>query len=154
MRTASTSTARIPRIAHPARAPADGKHAAWGKDLPQRHGCEDEGEGKDANQVPEVHRRRQQITRRPQARGLLVYRSSGPENLAHRAGQTPQPTFNEARRTPRSTAESGSARPEATATDNVPFSSPSGDRADNARAELRFLALSPHPAASAHRARG
>src|SRR5262245_57323678 len=154
MRTASTSTARIPRIAHPARAPADGKHAARGKDIPQRHGCEHEGEGKDANQVPEVHRRRQQIMRRPQARGLLVYRPNGPENLAHPAGQTPPTTLNEARRTPRPTADSGSARQGAPPTDNVPFSSPSGDRADNARAELRFLASRPHPAASAHRARG
>src|SRR5262249_24421359 len=98
-------------IARPARPPGDGKRAARGNDLPRRHGGEDEGEGTDANQVLEVHRRRQ-ITKRPRARGLLVYRPSGLENLAHGAGQTPHRRLNEVRRTPRSTAESGSARQE------------------------------------------
>src|SRR6516162_4430916 len=122
MRTASTSTARIPRFARPARPPADGKRAARGNDLPRRHGGEDEGEGADANQILEVHRP-WQITRTPQARGLLVYRPSGPESLAQGTRQTPHRRLNEARRTPRSTAESGAARQEAIATGNAPFPS-------------------------------
>src|SRR5262249_49134899 len=104
--------------------------------MPSVTEAKDEGEAEDANQDLAVPRRgannEEAARARPPHLSPSFIARVDPKTYPVGPVKRRSRPLNAGRRTPRSTAESGSARQAATARGNVPSSSPSGDRADNA----------------------